>query len=87
MKAILAIVVVSLLTACTAVPVNRDFPNIPLGLNKGCSPLKETQKTDKLSEVLLTVTENYALYHECELKTELWMQWYREQKDIFDSVK
>lgn len=88
MKTILAIIAVSLLTACTATaPVARKFPDLPANLNKSCTPLKEVQKTNKLSEVLIVVTDNYALFHECEIKNELWLQWYREQKTNFDSVK
>lgn len=88
MKAIIAIIALSVLTACTATaPVARKFPDVPASLTKSCAPLKEVQKTDKLSEVLIVVTDNYALFHECEIKTELWLKWYRDQKSNFDSVK
>ena len=87
MKIVLAAVMLSLLVGCTSVPVARKFPQIPDSLSKSCAPLKEVSATDRLSEVLLVITDNYASYHECEIKVELWNKWYREQKEIFDGVK
>jgi hypothetical protein len=43
--------------------------------------------TEQLSEVLKVVTENYGQYHECRIKVDLWMEWYKTQRDIFNSVK
>jgi hypothetical protein len=74
------------LTGCVA-PVKREFPSIPPSLEKPCSPLLEVSKTTKLSKVLEVVTENYALYRECQIKNETWLDWYQKQKKIFDSVK
>lgn len=87
MKAILAVVALTVLTACTTAPVARKFPDLPPSLTTSCEPLKLVPQTKKLSEVLTVVTENYALYHECEIKVETWMEWYANQKEIFDSVK
>ena len=88
MRVILAILVLCLLTACeTTAPVVRKFPEAPASINKSCTPLKEVQKTDRLSEVLITITDNYALFHECEIRNELWLKWYRDQRTNFDSVK
>jgi hypothetical protein len=36
---------------------------------------------------LIVVTNNYTIYHECKIKVETWQQWYKEQKQIFESVK
>jgi hypothetical protein len=45
MKAILAIITVSALTACTAVtPVKRNFPAVPASINKPCETLKQLFK-------------------------------------------
>lgn len=87
MKAILAIMSLSILTACVSVPVKRNFPEIPESLTKTCEPLNMVPKTDKLSEVLLVVTDNYSLYHECSLKVDAWQNWYQQQRNNFDSVK
>ena len=83
---IIVVAALLLLTGCVA-PVKREFPAIPPSLEKPCSTLLEVPKTTRLSEVLEVVTENYALYHECQIKNETWLDWYQKQKTIFDSVK
>jgi hypothetical protein len=83
----LLILSLSFLVGCSAVPVKRNFPSTPPSLEKSCSELEEIQKTTKLSDVLIVVTNNYTLYHECKIKVETWQQWYKEQKQIFESVK
>ena len=52
-----------------------------------CVQLNQLPEETKLSEVAKNVTSNYALYHECSLKVESWVEWYDEQKKIFDEVK
>jgi hypothetical protein len=83
---IIFIAVLLALTGCVA-PVNREFPAIPPSLEKPCVNLLDAPRTTKLSEVLEVVTENYALYRECQIKNETWLDWYQKQKKIFDSVK
>ena len=75
--------------ACgTTVPVTRHFPDVPAELQVACPELKETpQGTEKLSEVIAIVADNYATYHECQITVDSWIEWYKEQKKIFDSVK
>ena len=43
--------------------------------------------TKKLSDVLLVVTKNYGQYNECSIRVDSWIEWYNQQKKIFDSVK
>jgi hypothetical protein len=77
-----------LLTACSIVPVKREFPKLPPSLEHPCVALEEVpSNTKKLSEVLITVTNNYTLYHECQLKVDAWMDWYKKQQEIFNKVK
>jgi hypothetical protein len=75
-----------LLTGCVT-PVKRNFPEMPSVLQQPCPDLKIVPDTTKLSTVLEVVTENYALYRECQIKSETWLEWYRTQKKIFESVK
>lgn len=76
---------VLLLTACVSVPVERNFPAAPEEIKKQCPKLEEVPAdTTKLSEVLLVITNNYALYHECALKVDTWNEWYNKQKSIFE---
>lgn len=78
-----------LLAGCsTTVPVKRNFPSVPDELIVACPELKEVAEgTTKLSEVLVVVTDNYASYKECQIKVDLWVEWYKTQKKIFDEVK
>jgi hypothetical protein len=52
-----------------------------------CPDLKQTDQTTKLSDILKVVTENYSQYHECRVRVDSWMEWYKTQKQIFESVK
>jgi hypothetical protein len=53
-----------------------------------CPPLTQIKEgTTKLSEVVGVVTDNYFEYHKCSDKNDLWMEWFKAQKEIFDSVK
>ena len=76
-----------LLIGCSAVPVERKFPAVPADLLKACPALAQTPQGAKFSEVLTIVNNTYAEYHQCRAKTQAWVQWYTEQKKIFDEVK
>lgn len=88
MKKILILIPVLFLSGCLfTAPVKRNFPEVPKELMEACPDLKQTEQTEKLSEVLKVVTENYGQYHECRIKVDTWVEWYKTQKNIFDSVK
>ena len=84
-----SLILLLLLAGCsTTVPVKRTFPEVPKELLTRCPELKEVPPgTEKLSELLSVVADNYGQYKECQLSVELWNEWYQEQKKIFDSVK
>lgn len=75
-----------MMTGCVT-PVDRNFPSLPDSLKTKCQDLLDTPNTDKLSIVLTVVTTNYSQYQECSIKVDTWLQWYNDQKKIFDSVK
>lgn len=89
MKKILLILPCFFLTGClTTVPVKRNFPEVPAELMVSCPELKQVEKgTEQLSKVITVVTENYSQYHECRIKVDNWIEWYKGQKKIFDEVK
>jgi hypothetical protein len=88
MKNLLLILPVVLLSGCLmTAPVKRSFPEVPAELMEVCPDLKQTDDTTKLSEVIKVVTENYSEYHECKAKVDTWIEWYKTQKTIFESVK
>jgi len=87
MKRLLLLIPVILLTGCLTTPVKRTFPEVPKQLMEACPDLKTTEPTEKLSEVLKVVVDNYGQYHECKIKVDTWVEWYKTQKFIFESVK
>ena len=77
-----------LLSACVSVPVERKFPKAPGEIQAPCGDLQTiTPSTTKLSTVVDSVVTNYGQYRECQIKTDSWIQWYNDQKKIFESVK
>jgi hypothetical protein len=87
MKILVLLIPIIMLAGCLATPVKRNFPEVPKELMESCPDLKTTEQTEKLSEVLKVVVDNYGQYHECKIKVDTWMEWYKIQKQIFDSVK
>jgi hypothetical protein len=83
------LLILLLLTGCsTTVPVARKFPEIPDVMMVTCPPLTQIKEgTTKLSEVITVVTDNYFEYHKCSDKNDLWIEWYKLQKQNFDQVK
>lgn len=87
MKLLIAILAISL-SACVSVPVERKFPKAPEELMIGCPDLQTIPEgTTQLSVVVEAVTSNYGQYQLCQNKTDTWINWYNDQKKIFDSVK
>lgn len=83
------LLILLLLTGCsTTVPVSRKFPEMPDSLKVPCAPLQQIKSdTTKLSEVIEVVADNYAYYHLCSDKVDMWIEWYSLQKQNFESVK
>lgn len=88
MKKYLMIPCVLLLTGCatTAVPVAPKFPTAPDILMEECEGLMRLESGAKLSNVMITITENYMRYHECARKNKAWAEWYKEQKALFEKA-
>jgi len=87
MKKLLLIIPVLLLSGCLVTPVKRTFPDVPEELKVACPDLQKHESTTKLSEVVAVVTKNYGQYQECQIKVDTWIEWYKSQKEIFESVK
>ena len=88
MKRLLAFILVVLLTGCLNTPVARHFPEVPEELKTACPSLEQVDPaTTKLSEVVRVVTDNYTQYHECRVKVDAWIEWYKTQRSIFEEVK
>jgi len=87
MNRLLAIMLIAVLGGCTSVPVTMKFPDVPADMLEACPDLKPVPDTTKLSEVLPVVADNYKQYYDCKDNTDSWIEWYKTQKKIFDSVK
>jgi hypothetical protein len=83
----LIIVAVLLITGCTSVPVAVKFPDVPKDMLEACPDLKLVPETTKLSEVLPVVVDNYGQYYTCKDTVDNWIDWYKAQKKIFDTIK
>lgn len=87
MKKLLALVLVVALSGCVSVPVERKFPDTPESLKQACPDLQTVRSDNtQLSELMVVVTSNYKLYHECQIKVESWQEWYKTQKKIFEDA-
>lgn len=84
-----AIVILAIMmVGCKSVPVSPKWPAVPQDLKESCANLKLVpQDTTKLSVVVETVVDNYALFHECSIKVEGWTEWYEEQRTIYQELK
>lgn len=54
---------------------------------ESCPNLQPAQKTSKLSDLLETISNNYSSYYECKTKHDSWIEWYNDNKKIYESVK
>ena len=83
---VIFIVLAFLITACsTAVPLAQNFPAAPDILLEKCPTLK-TIEGEKISIVdfTRTVSENYTTYYQCAGRTDAWIDWYNQQKKIWE---
>ena len=76
-----------LLTGCATAPVVAKFPTPPLLGQTACPQLQTVNDTVKLSELTTTIAQNYSTYYECAVRVDIWQEWYRAQKQIFESIK
>ena len=88
MKKLILLPLIIVLSGCaTKVPVAMKFPAAPESLLITCKDLEQVKPNEEqLSEMLKTVVTNYGQYHECRAKVEAWIDWYKGQKEIHDSV-
>jgi hypothetical protein len=84
----LSLLAILLLSGCAElVPISRHFPEMPETLLQECAELKSIEgQTVALSTLTKTIVENYALYYECSLKQKAMVEWYTEQKKIFEEA-
>ena len=88
MKKIILIAATLLVAGCgtTTVPVKRTFPDAPPALMEPAAPLKTLEPNSRLSRVVETSVENMSAYHVLAEKYLAWQDWYKTQRQIFESV-
>jgi hypothetical protein len=58
---------------------------VPKELLSSCPDLALVNpKTDKLSDIVSVVSDNYATYYDCKSKVDDWITWYEGQMKIYD---
>ena len=78
-----------LLTACsTAVPLTQSFPEAPAMLKEKCPELKIiVGEKVTIVDFTRTVSENYTTYYQCAGRTDAWIDWYNQQKKIWEQTQ
>jgi hypothetical protein len=90
MKYLLLIPIV-LLFGCASTPpatIKPKWPGTPEELMQACPELEIIpDNTEKLSEVILIVSDNYANYKICKAKLDSWIVWYNSNKSTYESIR
>jgi hypothetical protein len=86
---VIYILLAFLITGCsTAVPVTQNFPDVPTVLLEKCPELKTIAgERVTIIEFTRTVSENYTTYHQCAGRTDAWIDWYDQQKKIWEQLQ
>lgn len=73
------------LAGCQTIPAKPEWPKEPdVGV---CPELVDAVPSEKLSDLLTTITANYGEYHNCQARVEAWQQWYKDQEKIYNDAK
>jgi alpha-L-arabinofuranosidase len=75
-----------LLTGCLA-----SAPKFPKPTSEevmqSCPNLKLAKTdSDKLTDLMDTIADNYKEYYECRDKVDTWIKWYKQQKENYEKV-
>jgi hypothetical protein len=78
-----------MLSGCSTVPtpITVKWPDVSAEFLSSCPDLKQTPPTAKLSDVLPVIVDNYKEYYGCQAKVDGWIEWYKAQKKISDSLE
>ena len=90
MKIAYIMVLMGLAGCCNRpVPVHTAFPEAPVALLQPSPPLVPlpVNGTTQLSDILDNANTNYGRYHEISARLAAWIQWYNDQKRIFEEVR
>lgn len=51
------------------------------------APNLEELQSNKISDLLINVNENYGKFYELKEKYTAWQKWYETQKELFNSIQ
>lgn len=71
---------------CPITPVPLKLKDLPPELSVSCPDLKMSPNTDKLSDLITTVTDNYTEYHKCRTEVDGLKDWYNKQQQIINKL-
>ena len=77
-----------MLGCSTTVPLHQNFPEAPSELltpSEDLTPRDTSKKS--LTDLLENVNTNYGKYYELKEKYDGWIDWYNNNKKIFNEVK
>ena len=84
----LIIIACMVISGCTTVPVTAKFPAAPDTLTAPAAVLKTLDAPKpELSDLITNANDNYAEYYRLRDRYNGWINWYNDQKKIFESVK
>ena len=85
---ILSVSLMTLLGCSTTVPLSPKFPKAPSELLEPSSDLKALPEDKKtLTDLIENANENYGTYYDLKNKYDMWIEWYNQQKKIFEDIK
>lgn len=85
---ITAFIAVVLSGCATVVPVAQKFPEAPQILLTQCEELKPADSsTTSIVDLLRVVVDNYSIHYTCAARYTAWIEWYRAQRQIFESLQ
>ena len=54
---------------------------------KTCPQLKMAKTdSDKLTDLMDTIADNYKEYYDCKDKLDTWIKWYNQQKENYEKI-
>jgi hypothetical protein len=83
---IVAAMSVALMGCKTVEPVTYNFPTAPKIIMEPCEELNVLARDAQLSDLMITITMNYMKYHECKNKNQGWIDWYNEQRRLYEEA-
>lgn len=76
-----------MVSGCASTPVIIKFPEPPTLLESAPPLTTIPVDTTELSILIDNAAKNYGTYYELKAKYESWIEWYIEQKRVFEEVK